>query len=187
MKVYHGSNVKIEIPNAEFGRKNLDFGPGFYVTEMKEQAVRQSFRVSNKVELPVLNIYEFDQDEALYLFCEKFKNFDSYFMTAEIAKFIINNRKGGDAHKQYQIIKEPMADGIKIQQIIIDYLEEQWDDKKLVEKMGFGKRTDQISFKSEALSCLYFVDVIYPEVDDYDWLPEWYKEVWYAKLQHEKP
>lgn len=39
LRVYHGSNVKVEFPNAEFGRKNLDFGPGFYVTEIKEQVL----------------------------------------------------------------------------------------------------------------------------------------------------
>lgn len=108
-------------------------------------------------------------------------------MTAEIAKFIIDNRKGGDAHKPYQIIKGPMTDGKIIRQIITDYLEEEWNDMKLIERMGFDKRTDQISFKSEALSCLYFVDAIYPEPNDCNRTPKWYEEVWYERLQYERP
>lgn len=37
--VYHGSTEKVENPNCRFGRKHLDFGQGFYVTNLREQAV----------------------------------------------------------------------------------------------------------------------------------------------------
>ena len=37
MKVYHGSVYTIEQPLANIGRKNLDFGEGFYVTDIKSQ------------------------------------------------------------------------------------------------------------------------------------------------------
>ena len=36
--VYHGGTEKIEHPICLFGRKNLDFGQGFYVTSLREQA-----------------------------------------------------------------------------------------------------------------------------------------------------
>jgi hypothetical protein len=32
MKVYHGTNVKINNPNIRTGRIDTDFGQGFYVT-----------------------------------------------------------------------------------------------------------------------------------------------------------
>lgn len=38
MKLYHGSNVIIENPNLEAGRKNIDFGQGFYLTTEKSLA-----------------------------------------------------------------------------------------------------------------------------------------------------
>lgn len=40
MIVYHGSVYSIERPLANIDRKNLDFGQGFYVTDMKLQAER---------------------------------------------------------------------------------------------------------------------------------------------------
>ena len=38
MIVYHGATQKVEHPVCDFGRPNLDFGKGFYVTDIKEQA-----------------------------------------------------------------------------------------------------------------------------------------------------
>lgn len=43
MIVYHGSVYSIERPLANIGRKNLDFGQGFYVTDMKLQAERGGY------------------------------------------------------------------------------------------------------------------------------------------------
>ena len=36
--LYHGSNVIVEHPLVSIGRKDLDFGPGFYLTPLFEQA-----------------------------------------------------------------------------------------------------------------------------------------------------
>ena len=38
MRVYHGSTMVIDRPIAAAGRKRLDFGQGFYVTDIKIQA-----------------------------------------------------------------------------------------------------------------------------------------------------
>ena len=35
--VYHGATQKVEHPLCKVGRPNLDFGQGFYVTEIREQ------------------------------------------------------------------------------------------------------------------------------------------------------
>ena len=40
MIVYHGSNMEVATPFVHLGRKNLDFGKGFYVTTLQEQAKR---------------------------------------------------------------------------------------------------------------------------------------------------
>lgn len=37
--VYHGGTEQIENPICKFGRKSLDFGQGFYVTDILEQAI----------------------------------------------------------------------------------------------------------------------------------------------------
>ena len=38
MKIYHGSNQKVATPSILIGRKNLDFGCGFYTTSDFDQA-----------------------------------------------------------------------------------------------------------------------------------------------------
>ncbi len=36
MILYHGSSVEVSAPLAKVGRRNLDFGHGFYVTKIEE-------------------------------------------------------------------------------------------------------------------------------------------------------
>lgn len=38
IKVYHGGIEKIEKPRVDVGRPYLDFGRGFYITDMRQQA-----------------------------------------------------------------------------------------------------------------------------------------------------
>lgn len=38
MKLFHGSTIIIEHPLAHVGREHLDFGKGFYLTRIEEQA-----------------------------------------------------------------------------------------------------------------------------------------------------
>lgn len=49
MIVYHGSYCRVERPELTFSRKKLDFGKGFYITPIREQAEReQTFSKSPK-------------------------------------------------------------------------------------------------------------------------------------------
>ena len=41
--VYHGGTEIIEQPICKFGRRNLDFGQGFYVTNIHEQASKWAY------------------------------------------------------------------------------------------------------------------------------------------------
>ena len=36
--LYHGSYLSVPYPLTSVGRRELDFGPGFYVTSLREQA-----------------------------------------------------------------------------------------------------------------------------------------------------
>ena len=40
MKLYHGSTVTVKNPSLRLGRKNTDFGKGFYTTTDFDQAAR---------------------------------------------------------------------------------------------------------------------------------------------------
>ena len=38
MKLFHGSHVVVDNPQVRFGRDKVDFGKGFYLTRLREQA-----------------------------------------------------------------------------------------------------------------------------------------------------
>ncbi len=42
--LYHGSYVSVPNPLTGVGRRELDFGPGFYVTLLREQAEHRCLR-----------------------------------------------------------------------------------------------------------------------------------------------
>lgn len=66
LTVYHGATAVIDTPLCGFGRPNLDFGQGFYVTDLKEQAVKWAKIVAEKRKsAPLLNVYELDKDAVI--------------------------------------------------------------------------------------------------------------------------
>ena len=46
MRVYHGGTKIVEFPNISKGRAGLDFGQGFYVTDLLQQAESWADRMS---------------------------------------------------------------------------------------------------------------------------------------------
>jgi hypothetical protein len=62
MIIYHGSNEAVGTPNLSLSRKNLDFGPGFYTTLNKGQAVDFARKVANRKggNNPSVSVYDFD-------------------------------------------------------------------------------------------------------------------------------
>ncbi len=57
MIVYHGSYCKVDNPNISFSREALDFGKGFYVTSIKQQAISWTDRFKRRGKDGYLNIY----------------------------------------------------------------------------------------------------------------------------------
>lgn len=66
MTLYHGSNVDIQKIELSKCRPNKDFGKGFYLTSIKEQAERMALRVSKMYGgTPFVNIYSFNEKQKL--------------------------------------------------------------------------------------------------------------------------
>ena len=60
MTLYHGSSMAIERPDLSFSRKKTDFGLGFYVTPIKDQAINWARRFINKKDgVGVVSAYVF--------------------------------------------------------------------------------------------------------------------------------
>lgn len=106
MKIYHGSTIIIEHPIAAAGREKLDFGRGFYVTDIKSQAELWAERMQRiKQETGIVNVYEMDIDKVKKVFhYYRFKNYDNEWL-----QFIVTNRMGRDIMKQYDVIEGGVA------------------------------------------------------------------------------
>lgn len=74
MKVYHSSTVMVKSPDISYSRAYLDFGPGFYVTTIKEQAEKYAERFLRRGKEAWLNVYELKDDLSAW----RVLSFDSY-------------------------------------------------------------------------------------------------------------
>lgn len=62
MKLFHASTICIEKPDVLHSRDNLDFGKGFYLTSIREQAIRYAERFTRRGKEAFINEYEFDDE-----------------------------------------------------------------------------------------------------------------------------
>lgn len=66
MIVYHGGTEPIPNPICRFGKPNLDFGQGFYVTNLREQAVSWANNMArNRRQPAMLNRYKMNREAIL--------------------------------------------------------------------------------------------------------------------------
>lgn len=70
MKLFHGSYMKIEYPEISKGRTKVDFGQGFYLTDIKSQAEKWSKVIANHRQIPsirfILSNSEIMRDSVLW-------------------------------------------------------------------------------------------------------------------------
>ena len=60
MRLYHSSYVPVPAPDTAHSRDYLDFGKGFYLTSIHEQAVKYAQRFLRRQREAWLNSYEFE-------------------------------------------------------------------------------------------------------------------------------
>ena len=106
IEVYHGGTEPIEHPLVSAGRPGLDFGQGFYVTAMREQAELWADRMARRRKADkILSVYTLDmgalRKKYSYLF---FPKYDSDWLN-----FIANSRTGKRPWTNYDCIEGGIA------------------------------------------------------------------------------
>lgn len=110
MRLYHGTNVEFTEIDLSKSNRYKDFGQGFYLTDIRQQAVDLSQKRSTRDGgMPIVQEYEFDE----CLLCDptlKVLRFNR--PTAEWAEFIYKNRSRQKPafHHDYDIVTGPIAD-----------------------------------------------------------------------------
>lgn len=102
--LYHGSLVEVKEPLANVGRRELDFGLGFYLTNDKTQAKSwaQTLAGRKKNAKAILNEYSFDVDK----FEEGgYKELVFREYNIEWLDFIAASRKGKEPWKEFDWIE----------------------------------------------------------------------------------
>jgi len=111
MILYHGSNIKVSVPDLSVSKPFKDFGKGFYLSDSYEQAwdmAAQKVKQTRKGE-PVVSEFQFD--ESLLNSDElSVKIFSDY--SEEWAHFVLDNRDKNIPQPvhQYDIVYGPIAD-----------------------------------------------------------------------------
>ncbi len=156
MRLYHGSNIVIDNINLAMCRPYKDFGRGFYLTDIEEQAKKMAIRVAKIYgKKPIVNVYEI-ADNFKDLDNLKIKNF-GIETTEEWAKFVMNNRsrfftdtKNTLCNKdnKYDIVIGPVADD-NMALLFRQYENEIIDFQTLLRGMIYKKTSSQYSFHTE--------------------------------------
>ena len=107
--LYHGSDMAVERPLVAKSRRNLDFGCGFYLTSIPEQAEKWAAIVSSRRSddiTPVVSVYTLDIDAAL---ADGYKHlvFPSYNM--DWLDFVVRNRQGLPVEQEYDFVEGGVA------------------------------------------------------------------------------
>ncbi len=155
MRVYHGSNMKVESPDIVHSFKALDFGKGFYVTSVWEQAVRWARRKTQMLRsgTPTVSIYEMsDIIPPEY----KVKTFPDDLI--EWIDFVCRCRDEYEDYLAYDVIKGKVAND-QVFRVVGMYHRGIWDrDRALLEIQAYPDY-DQIAYiNQDAIDALLKYD-----------------------------
>lgn len=149
--VYHGATEIVQAPLCKIGRPRLDFGQGFYVTDLKEQAIKWAETLADKRnEKPLLNIYQLDKDAILAE--ARSKIFTAY--DKDWLDFIVGNRQGKNPAKDYDYVEGGIANDRVIDTIKL-YIGGIMDEISTLRQLAFHKPNNQICLLNQELTNKY--------------------------------
>lgn len=155
LTVYHGGTERISNPKANFGRPNLDFGPGFYVTDIYTQAKDWAMKIANFREAPpIINVYHLQQNEIL-AHCRSliFKTYDKEWL-----EFVTLSRLGEKPWEGYDYIEGGVADDRVVNTIRL-YMGGYISAEDALNRLKYFKPTNQICLLNQELNDRYLTFV----------------------------
>lgn len=160
LTVYHGSMCRVEHPLAGVCRPNLDFGVGFYLTNLKEQASRWVLRTADlRHETDVwLNVYSFDMDACLNV-PYRYLHFTTY--DADWLDFVVSCRQGGTLWQSYDIIEGGIADDRVIRTIDL-YMRGDYTREEALSRLIHQEPNNQICITNQKVidQQLHFIEAV---------------------------
>ena len=145
MILYHGSNMIVEKPEVNAGRRALDFGVGFYLTSNRDQAVRWAKSVARRRQngMSTLNCFEFDESKLAGMTIRRFEGPNSDWLD-----FVVLNRKGLCESTVFDVVVGPVANDSTLP-VIDDFMDGRYTKEEAIARLLPQKLTDQFAFVTE--------------------------------------
>lgn len=152
MIVYHSSNCIVQHPDCLHSRDNLDFGRGFYVTSLREQAEKYARRFTLRSQKAFLNSYDLSD---IWQTDYSVKHFPAY--DREWLQFVFDCRSGNSS-ALYDAIEGGIAND-KVFRTIDLFFAGEISMEEALKRLVYEKPNHQICFCSEAImnNCLSFI------------------------------
>ncbi len=154
MRLYHSSTVSVVKPDIVHSRDYLDFGKGFYLTSIHEQAVRYAQRFIRRQREAWLNAYEFEFDPSKWGIVE----FDSY--DKDWLSFVANCRAGKDI-SDFDLVIGGIAND-KVIQTLDRYFEGELSENEALGLLKYERPNIQYCIRSQKMldDCLKHIESI---------------------------
>ena len=149
--LFHGSNQDFDRVNLEKSRDKRDFGRGFYMTTLKDQATRWAQNMLIRNGGLWCYVYEFVLHIIPDLRVKRFDRLDSEWLD-----MVRRNRVNGGIQHNYDIVWGPVANDYTMRTIAL-FIAGIYTEDMALQQLSFFKPNDQVSIHTElALSCLQF-------------------------------
>jgi len=140
MIVYHGSSEVVRQPDILHSYRALDFGKGFYVTTVREQAERWARRKASMVGgRAIVNQYQMD-DDMTELQVKRFPDDLSDWI-----EFVCDCRDGKLGYQDYDLIIGKVAND-KVFRVVDMYHSGIWDKERAIMEIRAYPNYDQLAF-----------------------------------------
>ena len=151
--VYHGGAERVEHPVCKFGRRNLDFGQGFYITDIRKQAVNWATLVADRRKVaPIINRYCLDRDAIMSeARCKVFAAYDKDWL-----QFIVANRRGEHVADNYDYIEGGVANDRVIDTVNL-YMAGLMDEETALLRLSQHQPNNQMCILSQEIIDKYLV------------------------------
>ena len=153
IKVYHGSNIEIDNIDLSKSKKYKDFGTGFYVTTILEQARDRAVDIATrKGGEPVVTIFDFNDEKLSEISCKEFDN-----VSEDWAYMVINNRDKdykdfnnslSNHYNKYDVVYGPVANDDVLGSIAL-FINGRYNIGEVVKRFECKKYNNQYSFHTE--------------------------------------
>lgn len=151
MKVFHSSNMVVEHPDIQHSRKYLDFGRGFYMTTLYEQAERYAQRFKRRGQQAWLNTYELEFEAGSWNVL-RFETYDKQWLD-----FVAQCRDGKDVG-DYDLVVGGIAND-KVILTLDRYFSGEISQEEALGMLRFEKPNIQYCIRSERMlkECLTYI------------------------------